>query len=200
MTRRQSRMVVAALALTLLAACSTDKATSVNPGAGSTGSAKSSSAPGATNDPATNGANQIGVDEPDLSKVMFSKQFAIPGEPQHKVTVGILSLERKDKVAILKVVATPDFADKSATQRIGFKDAVHSFPLWWLPTLLDLTNLKQYKVLAGSGGYLNYEDGEAVSGQPIYAWAVFAAPPANVTKLDLNLVSWMPRFTNVPIR
>jgi hypothetical protein len=49
-------------------------------------------------------------------------------------------------------------------------------------------------------GMLNFDHGEAVSDQPIYGWAVFAAPPAGVTIFDLNVTERMPRFTNVPIR
>lgn len=204
MKRHPSRLLVAALALSLLAACSTAKDTGGNPPGGSPGAAKSSSGSGATGDPATNGANEIGIDAPDLSKVIFSKQFNLPGNAQRKVTVGILSLERKDQVAILKVAVTPQFADLPASELVGFQQAINEGGGFvWQPTLLDLKNLKKYKVLHAPGmageGALIFQNGKAVSGQPIYGWAVFAAPPAGVTSLDLTISDWMPRFTNVPI-
>ena len=103
-------------------------------------------------------------------------------------------------MAILKVVVTPEFTDLPASQLVSFNDALDLGSWHWTPTMLDLTNLKKYKVLWGTGAWLNFEKGKAENGQPIYAWAVFAVPPADVTKLDLTIVEWMPRLTNVPIR
>jgi hypothetical protein len=208
--RHPSRLLVAALALSLLTACSTARDTdgkSANDKAdnGKSSSAPASNGPAAPGDPAANGASGIGIDQPDPSKAIFSKQFALPGNPQRKVTVGILSLERKDRVAILKVVLTPEFADLPASELIGFQQAIDEGGAFiWQPTLLDLKNLKKYNVLhaprtAGEGALL-FQNGKAVSGQPIYGWAVFAAPPAGVTSLDLTITDWMPRLTNVPIR
>jgi len=204
MRRHLSRMIVAAVALSLLTACSADKGTSVMPAGDRTG-ASGSAGPGVPANPADNGASKIGIDQPDPSKAIFSRQFALPGNPQRKVTVGILSLERKDKVAILKLVVTPEFADLPASELIGFQKSLNeSGGFVWAPTLLDLKNLKKYKVLHSPGmdgsGMLLFGDGEAASGQPIYGWAVFAAPPVGVTSLDLTVTEWMPRFTDVPIR
>lgn len=202
MRRHQSPLIVVALALSLLAGCSSDKGADNSSGdkgsAGSNSGADSTSPQGIAQDPAKNGASGIGIDQPDLSKVIFSKQFAVPGKPQRKVTVGILSLERKDRLAVLKVVITPEFTDLAPTETVSHFKALGDSS--WRPTLLDLRNLKEYRVLSGSGGPLSFEEGEAVSGQPIYAWAVFAAPPAGVTRLDLTMVDWMPRITNVPIQ
>jgi len=196
MKRHSSAIIVAALALGLLTGCGTAKDSSPTPassspksGSGSTQGAEAS---------ASNGASEMGVDLPDLSKTIYAKQFAIPGEPQHKVTVGVLSLERKGRLTILKVVVTPDFADRTASQTVTLTDAL-DVTLTWQPHLFDLTNLKSYRVVSGTAGYLNFEDGKAVSGQPIYGWAAFASPPADVKSLDLQMTAWMPRFTNVPI-
>jgi len=186
-------VIVAALVVTLLAACNADKGSNTSP------TGKPSLTQGATSDPSKNGANELGIDAPDLSKTIISKQFAIPGSSQRKVTVGILSLERKGKVAVLKVVVTPEFADLKANETVPFEKALGQFGFHWTPDLLDLTNLKKYTVLFTDSKCLNYEDGEAVSGQPIYGWAVFAAPPAEVTSVDLTVTDWMPRFTKVPI-
>jgi hypothetical protein len=200
MKRHSSGIVVAALALGLLTGCGAAKDS--NDGSANSTNAKSTSGPqqGAAVDQANNGAGEIGIDQPDPSKTLYSKQFAIPGKPQRKVTVGILSLERKDRIAILKVVVTPEFADLPASELIPFQDALGQSGWHWTPTLLDLTNLKKYKVLHGNGEFLNLEKGQAISGQPIYGWAVFAAPPAGVTRLDLNVTDWMPRITNLSIR
>jgi hypothetical protein len=196
MKRHSSGIIVAALALSLLTGCGAAKdsrptpaSSSPKPGSGSTQSAEAG---------ANNGASEMGVDLPDLSKTIYSKQLAIPGQPQRKVTVGILSLERKGQLAILKVVVTPDFADQPASRVVTFTNAL-DVALTWAPHLLDLTNLKSYRVVSGTAGYLSFEDGKAASGQPIYGWAAFAAPPADVKSLDLQMTPWMPRFTNVPI-
>ena len=198
MKRQSSGVIVAALALSLLTGCGAAKDSSPTP-AGSSPKSGSGSTQGAEAS-ASNGASEMGIDLPDLSKTIYSKQFAIPGKPARKVTVGILSLERKDRLAILKVVVTPEFTDLPATELVEFEDALGQSGWHWTPTLLDLTNLKKYKVLHGGGEFLSLENGKAFSGQPIYGWAVFAAPPAGVTHLDLNVTSWMPRITNVPIR
>lgn len=161
-------MLVAALALSLLAACSTatdagDKSADAKADKG-----KSSTNPATAGGAADNGADKMGVDQPDPSKAIFSRQFAIPGNPAHKVTVGILSLERMDRVAILKVVVTPEFSDLPASELIKFTKALELSGQFWMPRLLDLTNLKEYQVLYGDGKWLNFQEGEAVSGQPIY--------------------------------
>jgi len=125
-------MLVAALALSLLVATSVTACTSSKDTGGEGGSgagASKSSTPRATNDPAKNGANEMGVDKPDPSKVLFSKQFDIPGNSARKVTVGILSLQRKGRIAILKVVVTPQFADLPATETIDFTKALGAHPL-----------------------------------------------------------------------
>jgi hypothetical protein len=197
MNRHPSGILVAALALSLLTGCGAAKDT--NGSSASSGDAKSGSNQGAASNEGSNGSGEMGVDMPDLSKTIYSKQFTIPGKPQGKVTVGILSLERKDRLAILKVVVTPEFGDLPASELISFTKALDESSTW-APTLLDLTNLKKYRVVGGTGGYLNFEDGKAVSGQPIYGWAAFAAPPASVKNLDLIMTEWMPRFTNVPIQ
>ena len=198
MKPHSSGIIVAALALSLLTGCGAAKDSSPAPASSSpkSGSGSTQGAEAGAN----NGASEMGVDLPDLSKTIYSKQFALPGKPARKVTVGILSLERKDRIAILKVVVTPEFTDLPATELIQFEDALGQSGWHWTPTLLDLANLKKYKVLHGGGEFLNLENGEAFSGQPMYGWAVFAAPPAGVTHLDLNVTDWMPRITNVPIR
>jgi hypothetical protein len=198
MKRHLSPVIVTTLALSLLTACGsgTDNSGNTDNNA-KISTSNEKSAPDAEAN-ANNGSNEMGVDQPDPSKAIYSKQFSLPGETGKKVTVGILSLKRQDKVLMLKVVVTPEFADKSAGETIEFVKAIDGL-LYWDPTLLDLKNLKKYKVLSGSGGMLNFDDGVAVSGQPIYGWAAFAPPPAGVTSIDLTMVAWMPRFTNVPI-
>jgi hypothetical protein len=199
MKRHSTGTIVAALALSLLTGCGAAKDSSTGPANSGSPKSGSGSTQGAEAG-ANNGASAMGVDMPDLSKTIYSKQFDIPDKPQRKVTVGILSLERKDRIAILKVVVTPEFTDLPASELIPFADALGQGIWHWQPTLLDLTNLKKYKVLYGDGEFLNLEKGKAISGQPIYGWAVFAAPPAGVTHVDLNVTDWMPRITNVPIR
>jgi hypothetical protein len=193
MRRHPSRVIVAALALCLLAACSTAKDSSGAKSANdSAGNDKSSSGTSGGGDSTNNGSGEIGIDQPDPSKVIFSKQFAVRGEPQHKVTVGILSLARQNQVLMLKVVVTPDFADKSGGETITFAQALGDG--YWSPTLLDLKNLKKYSMLG-----LTYQKGYAVNAQPIYGWAAFAPPPEGVRSVDLSMTDWMPRITNVPI-
>lgn len=208
MRQRYSGMLIAGLALSLVTACSVAKDTNSNSAkdsGGNNNATKSggedspSSAPDGAGDPANNGGGEIGVDQPDPSKAIFSKQFTHPGKTQRKVTVGILSLERKDQVLMLKVAVTPEFGDKSAGETITFVEALGPDSSW-RPSLLDLKNLKKYDILRSGGGALRYEEGKAVSGQPIYGWVAFAPPPAGVKNVDLTMTEWMPRFTNVPIR
>ncbi|GAB3658276.1 hypothetical protein GCM10027589_18770 [Actinocorallia lasiicapitis] len=66
-------------------------------------------------------------------------------------------------------------------------------------SLLDPVNLKRYTVVKDSDGNLLAPDSVALAvGQPVSLSFTFAAPPQDVTRVDVQLGD-MPPFRNVPI-
>jgi hypothetical protein len=111
--------------------------------------------------------------------------------------VDVLALKRKDKLLILTAAVTPknSLAEPQSLFRVLGN---HS----WFPKLIDTTNLKQYAVVRSGGSRLATSDlgVEAASGQPMFVYAVFAAPPADVTSINVLFADGIPALTDVPIQ
>lgn len=72
----------------------------------------------------------------------------------------------------------------------------------WFPFLVDPVNLNRHDVL-GSAGQWVMTDSQGARfrpGQTLYAMAVFAAPPEDVTTMTAQIVEGAPALTEVPIQ
>lgn len=169
--------------------------------ASSTSSASSSTSASSSVNPSANGASAAGVAETDVSKAAATTSVAFKDPySSGKVKVAVLPLQRRGKLMILTVAFTPTIAAGSerSTASVFSVLSQHLFT----PSLIDATNLKKYSVVKSGG--VTLQTGEtnvsAASGQPMYAWAAFAAPQDNVSALDVQISDAIPRFNSIPIQ
>lgn len=192
---RTWRTAGCALALTaLLTSCSSDD------GNDQTSAAPRSSDGSATAD--TNGsATGAGVQDADVESALAEQTVALPGSPDDKVTLGVLSLEVKGEVMLLRLAVTPDFASESDSQAINLFSSFED--TGFRPVLVDVENLKEYAVLKASRGQQRWAsdpvDTRSMNGTPMLAYAYFAAPEDDIDTIDVKVTDFWPAFTDVPI-
>lgn len=120
----------------------------------------------------------------------------VKGDPKATVTVNLHSLTRSGAT----VVAVYSFQVHSThTDHEG--DLYDYFGDGWHPFLIDTKNLNRHDVMTGDGpAQTAYQGANFRPGQTFYAFAVFAAPPADVTTMDASLADGTPMATEVPLR
>lgn len=73
----------------------------------------------------------------------------------------------------------------------------------WNPYLVDTTNLKRHGVVSSASTPAMTASGASGQrfrpGQTLYAYATFAAPPADVTTMDVQLLDGIPTAVGVPL-
>lgn len=141
------------------------------------------------------------------TKTLVEQTVSSPGAPEDKVTIGVQSLTVEDKTMVLRLVLTPDFRSVSDNEPVELRDAARVGSQFFGVDLrlLDRKNLKEYGVVnsrenslvrwwaSGSG------DVSSVNGEPMYAFAVFAAPEDDIDSIDVRVNEQWPEFTDVPI-
>ena len=136
----------------------------------------------------SSGSFTPGVQQLDLNEPVVAETFAVPGSDQDTVTVGVLGLEHDDKLQVLHLAFTPNFASEAGDAKISLGKMIdyHSFSPW----LVDRTNLKVYNVV---DDFRTETSAATVNGQPMYVYAVFAAPQNddNAFEVRFNDV-WQP--------
>jgi hypothetical protein len=116
-------------------------------------------------------------------------------DPRGTLTVDILSLRRKDKLLVLTLQVTPK--DSLSQPQALFNLLGGTF---WVPKLIDSVNLKEYDTVQGSSELQSsVTSTRAGSGQPMYLYAIFAAPPAGVSSLNLIFANAFPTLNDIPI-
>lgn len=203
------RAVSAALAITAaltMSGCSlvgkepaSNPAGSASAGASGASGAASGAASGSKPGGAVN-ADAVNIDPDNLPPSLgtVTVPAVVKDDPAATMEVNLLGLRRQDKV----VVATYSFvvkSDKSTTARwlysyLGDKG--------WKPTLVDTKNLKLHDVLEGDGGKAMTESQGSMfaPGQTYFAYAAFAAPPADVTDMTVKAVDGGAAFLAVPLQ
>lgn len=135
---------------------------------------------------------------PSLGSVVVPA--VVEGDPEATMKVDLLGLERQDQV----VIATYSFVvtSSSSTKDEWLYDYLGNSP--WRPTLVDTKNLKLHAVLRPTGGgpevMTEYQGSKFAPGQTYFAFAAFAAPPADVTTMTVNAVEGGAAFTDVPLQ
>jgi hypothetical protein len=199
-TRTSRRLAACVLSIGLgLTACSGSTSDDAQ-GASSTSEATTASpSPSGSSDPQENGSAEAGVGLGALDHPIATVRgkTGMEKDPAATVKVDLLGLERKDKVVVLTAAVTPTttLSDPQNLFRVLGSNS-------WMPSLIDTVNLKQYAVVRAGGKILSSNDlvVRAGSGQPMFVYAVFAAPPPDVTKVNVLFSDAIPAFSDVPIQ
>ncbi|KQX61845.1 hypothetical protein [Angustibacter sp. Root456] len=187
----------AGLALTACSGTTKDEAKGGNPSPTSTAAGSPSAATSV--DPQKNGSAEAGVGLEALDHPIASvtAKTGMQKDPTATVKVDLLGLKRKEKLVVLTAAVTPTttLSDPQSLFRVLGSNS-------WRPSLIDTVNLKQYSVVRADGRILLSNDlvVRAGSGQPMFVYAVFAAPPPEVTKVNVLFSDAIPAFSDVPIQ
>jgi hypothetical protein len=203
--RRRLAATAAALTLTLTAAgCGAGGDEGGDAGSATTGTASSTPPVDAgTSSPSDldEAARAAGVDPTSPPTSVASVTMpgrTIDGTPT-ELAVDLFSLKRQDELLVLTIGITPDAdVEGKATSFLGWTGTT------WSPSLVDTKNLKLHRVVETAGTRVATGTG-AVStsfgpGQTLYLYAVFAAPPQDVTTMTVKPVDGAPALTGVTIR
>lgn len=139
-----------------------------------------------------------GVDPSTVGDPIASAEVPaiVKGDPEATMTVNLHSLTRSGET----VVGVYSFQVHS-TQSDEEHDLWDYFQAGWHPFLIDTKNLNRHDVMTGDGpAQTAYQGASFRPGQTFYAFAVFAAPPADVTTMDASLADGAPMATEVPLR
>lgn len=191
-------MTVLALTATGCSGSGSEKETTGTSAVAPTSPSASTSA-GASANPEENGSAAAGVGLEALANPIATVEAktGMEQDPEGTVKVDVLGLKRKDKLLVLTAAVTPQnsLAEPQSLFRVL---GSHS----WMPTLVDTVNLKQYSPVRAGGTSLRTGDlmVKAGSGQPMFVYAVFAAPPADVTKINVLFADSIPVLTDVPVQ
>lgn len=150
-------------------------------------------------DSAGKGSSQSGVENVDLEKTIVKQDVKVPGSSEDTATVGILSLKVEGKTQRLQLVVTPHFKSVDEDEEVSL------FEIWgeqsFSPQLIDADNLKVYSPIRDMGE--QWTSGsvrtETKNEEPMYVWAVYAAPEDDLDSFDIRLYDTWPDFTDVPI-
>lgn len=224
--RSSGRALRAVAALGLVAALTAgcqfgldDGGADTDPAAGQEQGAEEQGGPGETDDTSDGGgeesgesgdtvvddeAQAAGVDLTDVGAPIASAEVpaAVKGDPEATMTVSLHGLTRQDET----LVAVYSF-------RVEASEAASTDPRWiyhyaadqgWNPYAVDTTNFNRHGVLTDSTGTIRsqteYQGPKFRPGQTLYAYAMFAAPPEDVTTMDVLLIDGAPLATEVEIR
>jgi hypothetical protein len=115
------------------------------------------------------------------------------------IDLAIAKFEVRDKLATLTVSYTVHDPEAEPDAKFSLYELNDEQPLY--VTLVDPVNLKRYNVVKDSSGQA-LQSGEVETKVPLdgstTAQYTFAAPPADVTEIDVMVGDWPP-FRDVPI-
>ncbi len=146
------------------------------------------------------GESGAGVESFDAGKALVEQTVPVPERPGDEVTLGVLSLEVKDRVMLLRLAVTPMFASRSDDDVISQFSSTDQTT--FRPRLVDVENLKEYSVIKGDDGrdWASSDlNNKARNGTPMLAYAYFAAPEDDIEEIDVRVTDFWPTFTDVPI-
>ena len=116
------------------------------------------------------------------------------------MTVELLGLSREGRTVVGQFAFTIDAAAGSEPNHLYH----YLGNSGWAPFFIDNTNLKRHRVLSDSSGVIraqtDYMGGKFGPGQTFYAFAVFAAPPEDVTEVDVAMVDGAPLATGITVQ
>jgi hypothetical protein len=203
MTRTRTSIATGAAALALLlGGCSADDAAEDASTAEQPPTAEQATAgEGSTTGGPDAGASGAGVLDVDVDDVLAEVTYTLPGT-EDEVTVGVLPLEVEGEVMTLRLAFTPNFASVGDDEPVAVYDMYPNNAMKFRPVLVDRENLKEYSPvsdLAGVDWTASSVELEAVNGEQVVWWGVYAAPEDDVDTFDLRLRDSLPEFTDIPV-
>lgn len=169
----------------------------------SDGGGESTSDSGSTDDEddtAGESAAAAGVDLTTLGEPVATAEIPanVEGDSEATMTVELFGLEKQGET----VVATFAFTVNSTSQSDEHRYLYHYLGnSGWHPYAIDTVNLNKHGVLGGAKrGQTDYQGMRFKPGQTFYAYASFAAPPADVTTMDVMMVEGAPIASGMEIR
>lgn len=146
----------------------------------------------------TASAGEVGpADDPASTEI--KQTVRARGATNATIDVAVLGLETSDKLATLTLSFSPHYADAPPDEEISIYDMNGEDPLY--VSLLDAKNLRRYVPVMDSEGQTLATDevgASAINNDVVTARYTFAAPPADVSEVDVVVGNWPP-FPAVPI-
>jgi len=135
----------------------------------------------------------------DTTKVLAKATYDAPFAPKGTVDIAVHGLKRRGKLLDLTISVTPHNPENTGDGKINLFGLMGNQSLY--VTLIDTVNLKRHLVVKDA-------DGDALEPFSVNVQTMldqqtvlnytFAAPPENVTKMDVHVGDWAP-FTDVPV-
>lgn len=152
----------------------------------------------AGDDPAATSAQEAGIEPSRLPDphASFDIPGSVTGDDQAVLKTDVYGLWRDGQTVTLIASFTPQ---TSSTERQNLFSWLGNNSL--SASLVDTTNLRRHGVLGPIGNRLQTSPTGAQfgDGQTLYFYAVFAAPPEDVTTMNV-LFDGLPAITEVPVR
>jgi hypothetical protein len=133
--------------------------------------------------------------------VLGQETVPAPDSKGGTVDIAVVGLAVQGQLATLSVRFTPHFPSEPADKSISLYDMSGNALNQDQVSLVDPVGLKRYLVVKDSNNVALGADEvftEAVNNSSVTAHWTFAAPPANVTKIDVDLGPFQP-LNDVPI-
>lgn len=195
-------LVPLALAATLLlTGCSTGAPAQFEESAAPQGTTQSAGSKDDAEDSAEQSAAAAGMDLADLDEPIATSTIpaTVEGDPEATMDVALYTLRRDGQTLVMNGSFRVNSEDGQEDERWIYHYLGSN---GWAPHLIDGVNLTRYDVL-GSGGTraMTRDQGSKFRpGQTFYVYAAFAAPPAGVETINVQLVDGAPMIVDVPIR
>ncbi|MDO5696546.1 MAG: hypothetical protein Q4G51_01095 [Dermatophilus congolensis] len=184
--------VVAALAgAALLAGCSGQAAQQAPANDAQNATPAAQTQPGSGESAPDSGAAAVGVDPANPPTPIKTVTAPYSGEERiTSITVDLLELKRSDKVLYgsFRVTNKGDYTGTKVLHQITGN-------VYWQPSLLDTTNLKEYEAIRQITSAAN---GRALANQPVYVHAGWAYPEGTTT-VDIKINDELPIMQGVAV-
>lgn len=150
-------------------------------------------------DTAAAGVDVTAIGEPIATATVPA---TVEGDKSATITVNLHSLERQGSV----LMATYTFKVNASTSGSTETEWLYTYlgDHSWDTYLIDKKNLNRHGVMSNASGTTRaataYQGAEFAPGETFYAYAMFAAPPADVTEMDVQLIEGAPLAVGVKIK
>ncbi|HLQ81677.1 MAG TPA: hypothetical protein VK122_11335 [Brachybacterium sp.] len=205
-TRRGILGAVALLGTAAVTGCTIGSGDPGEGGTGEDGTAEAEKGEGAASDGGASDGGEEVVDEEapiDLGELpeavaTASVPATVEGDPDAALTVSLHELRRDGK----RLIALVSFVVESAEEDEAYWLYDYLGDEIWSPYLIDPVNLTKHTVLRNGAeqAQTDSQGAEFRPGQTLHGYAMFAAPPEDVTAMDVMLVEGATPATGVEIR